>query len=132
MAALGNVKSEAYRRSLNFLSWQARCFIMTRKPEAAWKLYLHLESKQTEDACGLLHIIANECYGMGQFLYSCKAFQACPHIQRAPSVVVFSLTIVASACFGNLLLKTVPLMLHAFTRSLVLSDFKVREEDCRI
>jgi intraflagellar transport protein 56 len=80
VAALAKVKSEAYRSSFNFLSWQARCFIMTRKPEAAWKLYLHLESKQTEDVSGLLHIIANECYGMGQFLYSCKAFQVRAHM----------------------------------------------------
>lgn len=69
------VRGDAYKSSFGYISWLARVLIMNGKPDAAWRLYINLDSKRTADSFSLLHLLANECFGMGQFYHSCKAFQ---------------------------------------------------------
>lgn len=74
--ALQGIKSEEYRKDYWYQAWLARCHIMRKRPEAAWQLYV--ENPDTADSYRLLHIIADECYGMGHFYHSAKAFQVRP------------------------------------------------------
>jgi len=70
--ALLLVQSPAYTAEATYVSWLARCYIMNRKPRAAWELYLktHTSAQSTQ----LLSVIANDCYKVGAFLYAAKAF----------------------------------------------------------
>jgi hypothetical protein len=78
--ALMLVGSDEYKRSFVYISWLARVLLMNGKPDAAWRLYINMDSKRTSDSFSLLHLLANECFGMGQFYHSCKAFQVCASV----------------------------------------------------
>ena len=82
---LARVTRDEYRHSVNFVTWHARAHIMAGTPEAAWRLYVQLPSKCATAAFALLRLIADECYGMGHFLYSAKAFQARPILLVPPA-----------------------------------------------
>jgi intraflagellar transport protein 56 len=45
---------------------------MNGKPAVAWKMYIEMET--SVDSFTLLQLIANDCYQMGHFFYSAKAF----------------------------------------------------------
>jgi len=70
--ALLLVSDESYRQEYIYLSWLARCFIMNGKARDAWELYLKMESNT--DSFAMLVLIANDCYKVGSFYYSAKAF----------------------------------------------------------
>lgn len=70
--ALQLVTDEGYRSEYVYLSWLARCCIMNNKPRDAWELYLKMESNT--DSFAMLVLIANDCYKVGSFYYSAKAF----------------------------------------------------------
>uniref|UniRef100_A0A8C4R2E8 Intraflagellar transport protein 56 n=1 Tax=Eptatretus burgeri TaxID=7764 RepID=A0A8C4R2E8_EPTBU len=56
--------------------------IMNRKPRLAWELYLQMET--SGDSFSLLHIIANDCYKMGQFYFAAKAFDVLERLDSNP------------------------------------------------
>ena len=60
------------------------CFtdIMNRKPQLAWELYLKMET--SADSFSLLQVLANDCYKMGQFYYSAKAFDVLERLDPSP------------------------------------------------
>lgn len=65
-----------------FVSWLARCCIMTGKPAAAWQLYQAAQeaggpAATGEDGYSLLQLIANDCYRMGTFYHAIKVGAAC-------------------------------------------------------
>lgn len=70
--ALLLVSDDLYRGEYVYLSWLARCLIMNGKPRDAWELYLKMESNT--DSFAMLVLIANDCYKVGSFYYSAKAF----------------------------------------------------------
>lgn len=80
--ALLLVQNEKYRAEFIYLANLARCYIMCGEPTTAWETYLRMET--SNDSFNLLHLIANDCYKMGHFYYSCKAFDTLERLDPDP------------------------------------------------
>merc|ERR1719240_2070672 len=80
--ALLQIQNEKYRAEFCFLSWQARCHIMTNEPVLAWEAYVRMDT--SNESFNLLHLIANDCYKMGHFYYACKAFDVLERLDPDP------------------------------------------------
>lgn len=73
------IEERAFLLDFCYMSWMCRCYIRNGKPEKAWELYSQTsnDSRTSEEELQLLqHLIANECYQTGEFLYSARAFAA--------------------------------------------------------
>jgi intraflagellar transport protein 56 len=55
---------------------------MNGRPWEAWELYLKMESNS--DSFNLLILIANDCYKVGAFYYSAKAFDVLERLDPSP------------------------------------------------
>ena len=65
-----------------YLSWLCRIYIMNKKPHLAWEIYINMET--SNESLSLLNLIANDCYKMGQFYYSVKAFDVLERLDADP------------------------------------------------
>ena len=73
---------QKYREDYTYLSWLSRCYIMNGKAHLAWEIYINMDT--SNESLSLLNLIANECYKMGQFYYSVKAFDVLERLDPDP------------------------------------------------
>ena len=76
------VQNEKHKQEYCYLSWLCRCYIMNKKPHLAWEIYVNMET--SNESLALLNLIANDCYKMGQFYYSVKAFDVLERLDADP------------------------------------------------
>lgn len=55
---------------------------MNGKAHLAWEIYINMET--SNESLALLNLIANDCYKMGQFYYSVKAFDVLERLDPDP------------------------------------------------
>ena len=80
--ALGAVQDERLKIDYVYISWLCKCYIMNGKPSMAWSVYFNMEN--SNESFTLLQLIANDCYRMGQFYYSLKAFDVLERLDPDP------------------------------------------------
>ena len=66
------IKKIEYIKEIYYNIWLTKCFIMNKKPEKAWELYLNCKNYQL--AKHLLQIISFECYNLKFYYYSMKSY----------------------------------------------------------
>lgn len=76
------ITNEKYKQEYCYLSWLCRCHIMNKNPHLAWEIYINMET--SNESLSLLNLIANDCYRMGQFYFSCKAFDVLERLDTDP------------------------------------------------
>eukprot|EP00916_Digyalum_oweni_P024866 GHVL01041078.1.p1 GENE.GHVL01041078.1~~GHVL01041078.1.p1 ORF type:complete len:574 (+),score=150.25 GHVL01041078.1:93-1814(+) len=69
--ALIQIRDEQFKKDFCYITWIARCHIICGSPQDAWDMYSDIEPRETYS---LLQLIANDCFRMGHFIYSCRAF----------------------------------------------------------
>ncbi|XP_063240941.1 intraflagellar transport protein 56 isoform X5 [Bacillus rossius redtenbacheri] len=76
------VQSDKLRADYTYISHLARCYVMNKKPQAAWELYRAMET--SSESFGLLQLLANDCYRMGHFWLAAKAFDVLERLDPGP------------------------------------------------
>ena len=76
------VQNAKYRQEYCYISWLCRCYIMNFKPHLVWDIYINMDT--SSESLSLLNMIANDCYRMGQFYYSMKAFDVLDRLDPDP------------------------------------------------
>jgi intraflagellar transport protein 56 len=109
LETLGQVTNEKYKGEYCYVSWLARCHVMTHQPKKAWELYLKMDT--SNESFSLLQLIANDAYKMGCFYYSAKAFDVLERLdpnpeywdgKRGACVGVFQLVVAGKETAENL------------------------------
>lgn len=80
--ALTAIQDERLKIDYVYISWLCKCYIMNGKPSMAWSVYFNMEN--SNESFTLLQLIANDCYRMGQFYYSLKAFDVLERLDPDP------------------------------------------------
>ncbi|XP_074602731.1 tetratricopeptide repeat domain 26 [Brevipalpus obovatus] len=77
------IKDEKILNDPIYVNWMIRCYIMNKKPEKAWQLYKSCTQNGSE-SLDYLNLIANDCYKMGSFLHSARAFDQLEKLDSSP------------------------------------------------
>jgi len=76
------VQNDSYKADYCYLSWLAKTYIMNGKSRLAWDLYLKMET--SNESFNLLQLIAHDCYKVGAYFYSAKAFDILERLDPNP------------------------------------------------
>ncbi|VDK74060.1 unnamed protein product [Onchocerca ochengi] len=76
------VDEELRNKPAYFLSL-ARAYIQNGKSKSAWEIYVKIKNSN-DDTLKLLSVIANDCYRVGDYLYSARSFYAMEKIEPNP------------------------------------------------
>ncbi|MCP9262064.1 Intraflagellar transport protein 56 [Dirofilaria immitis] len=73
------VVDEEFRKKPAYFLSLARAYIQNGKSDLAWEMYVKMMN--SDDNLKLLSIISNDCYRVGDYLYSAKSFDAMERIE---------------------------------------------------
>ncbi|XP_012535736.1 intraflagellar transport protein 56 isoform X2 [Monomorium pharaonis] len=76
------IRNEKYKNDYIYISLLSYCYIMNKKAELAWELYLKMDT--SAESFNLLQLIANVCYKVGEFWYASKAFDMLERMDPSP------------------------------------------------
>ncbi|XP_032665164.1 intraflagellar transport protein 56 isoform X1 [Odontomachus brunneus] len=76
------IRNEKYKNDYIYISLLSYCYIMNKKAELAWELYLKMDT--STESFNLLQLIANACYKVGEFWYAAKAFDMLERMDPSP------------------------------------------------
>ncbi|KAL0129426.1 hypothetical protein PUN28_001595 [Cardiocondyla obscurior] len=76
------IRNEKYKNDYVYISLLSYCYIMNKKAELAWELYLKMDT--SAESFNLLQLIANACYKVGEFWYAAKAFDMLERMDPSP------------------------------------------------
>lgn len=76
------IRNERLKKDFTYTSVLAYCYIMNKKSQQAWELFLKMDT--SSQSFNLLQIIANTCYTIGEFWYAAKAFDMLNKLDPSP------------------------------------------------
>ncbi|XP_015509305.1 intraflagellar transport protein 56 isoform X1 [Neodiprion lecontei] len=76
------IRNERYKNDYVYISLLSYCYIMNKKAQLAWELYLKMET--SNESFNLLLLIANTCYKVGEFWHAAKAFDMLERMDPSP------------------------------------------------
>ena len=75
------VRQDKNKNDYSYTSWLVRAHIMNKHAKKAWDSYLKMDTNS--ESFATLQLIANDCYRVGSFYYSAKAFDVLERLDGA-------------------------------------------------